>query len=191
MIQEAHVTSQQMWSVARVTAVIDIVFVAILIWRIKRTRFRQSLGPLVVVSAAFWTFTLWLPVWSYWTSCYGYIFPDWVRWITPIYGLVIGALLAPLFWWLGVRLPGHPVLTVAILGGLHSLPGHMHGIYGRDMLEKCPLLVDVSAASALVFGVFEFIFYWCVVLTLTALIVSMREHWRRRRREGTMPAHRT
>jgi len=52
----------------------------------------------------------------------------------------------------------------SLLGGLVSLVGHGIGI-SRGLL-RVPLLAEVSAASALVFGVFEFIFYWCAIVGL-------------------------
>ena len=53
----------------------------------------------------------------------------------------------------------------SLLGGLVSLVGHSIGI-SRGLL-RVPLLADASAVSALVFGVFEFIFYWCVIVGLS------------------------
>jgi hypothetical protein len=46
-----------------------------------------------------------------------------------------------------------------------SLVGHGIGI-SRGLL-RVPLLAEASAASALVFGVFEFIFYWCAIVVLS------------------------
>jgi hypothetical protein len=42
-----------------------------------------------------------------------------------------------------------------------------HGIGISRGLLRVPLLANVSAVSALVFGVFEFIFYWCVIVGLS------------------------
>jgi len=49
-----------------------------------------------------------------------------------------------------------------------SLPGHLNG-FRMGLLEKCPMLVGVTPVPALVFGMFEFAFYWSVILTLAAL----------------------
>jgi hypothetical protein len=43
-----------------------------------------------------------------------------------------------------------------------------HGIGIQRGLLKVPLLAEASAASALAFGVFEFIFYWCAIVGLAA-----------------------
>ena len=57
-----------------------------------------------------------------------------------------------------------------LLGGLESLPGHLNAIYRFELLERCALIKGISPASALVFGVFEFGFYWSVVLGVSALL---------------------
>jgi len=85
------------------------------------------------------------------------------------FGLAEG-LLGYLFWWISLRLPGNPLGWFFLMGGLHSLPGHLHAIYSRGLLQKCPILVGVSAASALVFGIFEFVFYWCIALIVSAFV---------------------
>jgi hypothetical protein len=58
------------------------------------------------------------------------------------------------------------LLWFVVLGGLVSLVGHGIGI--RRGLLRVPLLAEASPASALVFGVFEFAFYWCGIVALAA-----------------------
>ena len=55
-------------------------------------------------------------------------------------------------------------LVLALLGGLVSLVGHGIGI--RRVLLTVPPLAEASAVLALTFGVFEFVFYWCVIVDL-------------------------
>jgi hypothetical protein len=107
------------------------------------------------------------------------VFPAWSRWWLPVgYGLLFGALgLA--FWRLSLAASRWPAVWFSLLGGLVSLVGH--GIAIRRGLLRVPLLAQASAASALVFGVFEFIFYWCVIVGLavaarTLSRTSHREH---------------
>lgn len=163
------VDSELYWAAALVTALVDSFFVFLLMRRIDRTRFRRLKIPLVVVAALAWCGIYTSAVWSFWDTCYGFIFPDWVRGFVIFYGLLMGGV-AYIFWWLALKIPGNVIFVFAILAGLHSLPGHLNGIYARGLMEKCPILTEVSIASALVFGVFEFIFYWCVMLSLAALI---------------------
>ncbi len=178
MSADIKATSDLYWMSAIITALIDSVFVTLLAWRIRRLRFRQLPVMLIIVSAIFWSLLLTTAAWAFWDSCYGYIFPNWVRWLVPIYGFFLGGV-ALLFWWLALRLPGNSIVNFCILGGLHSLPGHLWGVYGRGLLQKCPILHDVSPASALVFGIFEFVFYWSVVITIAAMLRSGYERWNR------------
>jgi len=167
-------TSELYWVAALVAALIDVGFVSLLAWRIQTSRFRQLKWALTGAGVIFWG-TLWAYVlWDFWELAYRYVFPSWARWLIPAsYGLMYGACGFAL-WWVALRLPGNPVVSFCLLGGLISLPGHLWAIYGRRMLEKVPLLQGVSPASALVFGVFEFIFYWSVILVVA---VVLRRGW--------------
>jgi hypothetical protein len=101
----------------------------------------------------------------YWDSVYHAIFPAWARWLLPVvYGLLFGAL-ALAFWRASILAARWQVVWFSLLGGLVSLVGHGIGI-SRGLL-RVPLLAEVSAVSALVFGVFEFIFYWCAIVGLS------------------------
>ena len=135
------------------------------------------------VAALFWALLYSTALYAFWLPCYQSIFPSWVRWIVPVYGLTLG-VLAVLFWWLAQRLPTNPVIGFVILGGLQSFPGHLFGIYRLDLLIACPLLQQVSAGAALTFGFFEFIFYWCVILGLS---FALQKGWRYWLNRGTRP----
>jgi Na+-transporting NADH:ubiquinone oxidoreductase subunit NqrE len=45
------------------------------------------------------------------------------------------------------------------------------------------LLQEVSIASAVTFGFFEFIFYWSVILGLAALLALAWERWQASKKE--------
>jgi len=79
--------------------------------------------------------------------------------------LLFGAL-ALAFWRLSITASRWPAVWFSLLGGLVSLVGHGIGIM-RGLL-RVPLLAQASAASALAFGVFEFIFCWCAIVGLAA-----------------------
>jgi hypothetical protein len=165
---EAFTSSQMYWASAAVTAALDAILIGVLIRAIPPALFGQLLKPLMVTAALFWGGLYSAAAYGFWDICYQFIFPVWVRWAAPFYGLSLGGLAA-LFWWLSRRTRAHPVAVFTGLAGLHSQPGHLLGIYGREMLTKCPVLLGVSPASALVFGISEFIFYWGVVLGLSAV----------------------
>jgi hypothetical protein len=101
----------------------------------------------------------------FWDTVYQAIFPAWSRWMLPLgYGLVYGAL-AVLFWRASLQASRWQAVWFSLLVGLVSLVGHSIGI-SRGLL-RVPMLAEVSAVSALVFGVFEFIFYGCVITGLS------------------------
>jgi hypothetical protein len=118
-------------------------------------------GAAIIVYAALWgTFG---SVY-YWDAVYSAIFPAWFRWLLPvIYGLLFGAL-ALAFWRVSLFVAKWQAVWFVLLGGLISLVGHSIGI-SRGLL-RVPMLAEASAASALVFGVFEFILYWCAIIGL-------------------------
>jgi hypothetical protein len=166
----SDMTTLYWWS-AVVTALIDMVLFSILVWRIKTPRFQQLARPIAVVGIVFWI-AIWMLFlwWGYtWEKCYQYVFPSWAPWIVPlVYGVIFG-LAAGASWWLALRLPIHPMISYSVLGGLASLPGHLQAIYGGAMLERCVLIQGLDAAAALIFGVFEFGFYWLFILGAAAL----------------------
>jgi len=170
------------WAAAFFTALVDAAIVFLIARRLTRERLSRLKWPLAgaafVVFAAIWAS---LASGRYWEECYKYLFPAWSRWGLPLYvGLLFGAE-ALLFAWLARKIPGNAVVNFFVLGGLSSLPGHLWGIYGRGMFEKCAVLRQSTPLPALVFGAFEFIFYWMLILGLAALAQRALT----RRREST------
>jgi hypothetical protein len=182
-----HATSQLYWLSTLVAAVIDIGLVALLTWRSKPERFRKMQWPLVIVSMIFWT-ALWYVVMEdafVWETSFRYVFQPWQRWIwPPVFGLISGGI-AWLFWRLTLRLPGNPVLYFLLFGGLLSFVDHSVAI--RKGVMGTPLLKDVSIASALTFGFFEFIFYWSIILAISSLLDLARERIRSRIKQKSLP----
>ncbi len=176
METEFQVTSQLYWIGALVTALMDIGLVTLLVWRVKPERFRKLQWPLVIVSTIFWT-TLWYVVmWNAfaWETSFRHVFQPWQRWVwPPVYGVVSGGVTW-LLWRLSLRLPGNPALSFLLLGGLVSFVDHFFAI--RNGVMQTPLLQDVSIASALTFGFFEFIFYWSVILAISSLLYKGASH---------------
>jgi hypothetical protein len=172
MALDIHLTSTLMWRGTLIAAILDALLLSIVVRLAPPATFRKLKwsAPVVtaVVYAGLWAWVLWG---SFWDLVYGYLFHPSARWLgPPAYGLLFG-LAAAGFWRLALRLPGNPVVTFCVLGGLASLPGHLFAIYGRHMFELVPMLRGVSPLSALVFGIFEFIFYWSVI-TLIAVMVD-------------------
>jgi hypothetical protein len=161
----ARVTSELLWRATFIAVMIDAPVVILIQRRVCSELFSKLKWHLAaaafVVYAALWGA---LASVYFWDAVYGHLFPAWSRWLLPVgYGVLFGAV-AVAFWHVSVAVPGWPPVWFCLLGGLVSLVGHGIGIW-RGLL-KVPLLSEASAASALVFGVFEFVFYWCAIVGL-------------------------
>lgn len=168
-----------MWVSAGVTAALDVLLYFVLAKAVSRTRF-AALGPyLAITAAAGWCAIYTWAARTFWDTCYGLIFSAPVLRYVSLFGIAEGLLLGWLFWWIAGKAPLAPTLAVGLLAALQSLPGHMLGIFGRQMLDKCTMLVGVNPVSALVFGLFEFAFYWAVFIAVAALLSGVVSSTRR------------
>jgi hypothetical protein len=161
---DTKLTSEIIWRGALVFALIDLGFVPLLAWRIKPARFRQLKWPLVGTTAIFWS-SLWTWVFGWaWDPVYSYIFPGWMRpWIPPVQGVHF-AVVALVFWWSALRFP-KPVLSFCLFGGLWGMVTHVWAVY-LGIVDKPPLLHGASPVAAVVFAIFEFTLYWCIILSV-------------------------
>lgn len=174
---DIKVTTDILWKGALYFALIDIVFVSVLTKLIKPEDLRRMKWRLVVFMAFFF-FALFGSIASiiFWEPVYSYVFPGWARWIIPpVYGLLF-SLVGLLFWWIAFRLPTNPVMNFCILGGFWGIITHIWAIY-RGILEKPPMLHGDRPLAAIVIAAFEFIFYWCTCLGISALIGYIRKRF--------------
>ncbi len=169
-LDNLYVSSAQFWMSAGITAIVDVIFILVLAWRIKPAHFRDLKWLLVGTAALFWgLFSVWL-VQLFWDAYYQAFYPPWFRsggillYVPLVYGLFAWA-----FHWLALRLPGYPVVTFSLLCGAESLIEHVWGLYGFKILQV-PLLQQASPASVLAFSFPEYILYWCIVISVAALI---------------------
>jgi hypothetical protein len=168
MIEPGGLTSTLMWRSALVAALIDAPLLLLLARFIPGELFHKLKWYLVGAAGLVYAL-LWGVVGSviFWDTVYSAIFPAWFRWLLPlIYGLLFGALALG-FWRLSLLAARWQGLWFCLLGGLVSLAGHSIGI-SRGLM-RVPLLAETSPAAALVFGVFEFTFYFCIIVTLAVL----------------------
>jgi hypothetical protein len=160
-------TSELLWRATLIAALVDIPLLIIVARSVSSALFGELKWYLAGSAFAVYA-TLWGAFGSiyFWESVYKAIFPLWFRWYLPAaYGLLFSAL-AVVFWRISVIAPRWQAVWFTVLGGAVSIVGHSIGI-SRGLL-RVPLLAQVSALSALAFGVFEFIFYWCVIIGLGA-----------------------
>ncbi|HNB54809.1 MAG TPA: hypothetical protein PK530_22870 [Anaerolineales bacterium] len=175
---EFQATSEMYWWSAVITALVDLFVAWILISRISLTLFQKLRTEIVIVSVVFWG-GLWGSVMAsdfIWVTCYQYVFSDAARWYWPVTIAIVYGGIGWLCWWLAPKISD---LNFLLLGGLVSLPGHLWAMLGRKIMET-PLLAKVSIDSALVFGIFEFIFYWNVILLVALLLHKARQFLKNR-----------
>lgn len=165
MDNTARLTSELLWRETFIVVLIDAPFVILIGWRVSSELFRKLKWHLA--AAAFVVYaTLWGTFASvyFWDAVYKQVFPTWSRWFLPVgYGVLFGAF-AVVFWRASVAFARWQPVWFCLLGGLVSLVGHGIGI-SRGLLQV-PLLSEASVTSVLVFGVFEFVFYWCAIVGL-------------------------
>jgi hypothetical protein len=167
---DVKVTTRILWQGTLIFALIDIVFISILKWRIKPEAFGHTKWTLVITTGVFWSLLfLVLMSWIFWDPVYHHVFPGWARWLVPpAYGLLFAAV-GLLFWWLASRLPGNPVINYCLLGGLWGMITHIWAVC-RGLLDKVPMLQGASPVAAIIMPIFEFIFYWCISLAIASVL---------------------
>ena len=174
---DLKVTSEILWRGALFFAVIDLVFVSIIIKIVKPSDLFKMKWTLVIVLALFFTFLFgFITSFLFWDSVYSYVFPYWARWIIPpLYGLLF-SMAGLFFWWIASRCPASQVTIFCLLGGLWGVITHILAIH-RGILDKPPMLTGASPMAALTIAAFEFIFYWCICLTISRLILYLRSKY--------------
>ena len=169
---DIKVTTKILWQGAFIFAVLDVFFVAALTRIIKPATLREMKWMLAAVMALFFCglFGV-LASWIFWDSVYCYVFPGWARWLMPpLYGVLFAAV-GILFRWIALRLPGNAIANFCLLGGLWGIITHLWAIY-RGILDKPPMLQGANPVAAVVIAAFEFIFYWCICLSLASFVQS-------------------
>jgi hypothetical protein len=171
---DIKVTTEILLKGAFIFALIDIIFVGILTKFIKHGDLFKMKWKLVIIMAIFFCLLFGSIVSIlFWDSVYSYVFPAWARWIIPLlYGFLFsGAGL--FFWWIATCSSRSQVIIFCLYGGLWGVITHILAIQ-RGILDKPPMLIGASPIAALIIAAFEFIFYWCICLTITRLILYLR-----------------
>ena len=168
-----------------ITTIIDLIFVLLLMWRIKPLHFRELKWILVATAVILWSIFAILLVSVFWDTYYQYFYPSWFRLGgTLLFVPLLFGILALAFYWLALRISGNPIVIFCLLGGAQSLISHLWGIYVFKILE-IPMLQGASPASILAFAFPEYVFYWCVVISIAALIQNSWRWWMKQRQART------
>ena len=168
-MDSGQLTSELMWRITLITALIDTPLLISTARWVSPDLFRKLkwylVGAAVLIYAAIWgTFGSVF----FWDAVYKAIFPVCSRWLLPLgFGLLYG-VLALAFWRVSILAARWQVVWFILLGGMMSLVGHSIGI-SRGLFQV-PMLAETSIASALAFGVFEFVFYWCMIVGISVVV---------------------
>jgi hypothetical protein len=146
--------------------ILALVTIALLLWRVKISRFcSASWTSFGVASAIFWGILAALLVSFTWKNYYSLFAPRWHRLAAPLGAVVFYSTFALLFRWVSLRLPGNPILYFCLLGGLESVPEHAVAIYRFHILD-IPILRGSTPASIFIFAFFEYMLFWGIALML-------------------------
>lgn len=168
MPTDVKITTELLLQGTLLFALIDGIYVPLLAWRLRRDFFLRLKWPLAAAAALVW-YGIWAwAIGNFWETVYAYVFPAWARTWTPFIALVGAALAGLGLWVLAARLKGNPVLSFCLLGGSLGTLTHIWAVY-RGVVSKPPMLQGASPLAAVVFAFFEYMLYWCIILTLAAV----------------------
>ncbi|MFH2104050.1 MAG: hypothetical protein ABIJ39_11930 [Chloroflexota bacterium] len=172
-----QITTETLMIGALFFAIVDMLFVPLLARQIKSEFFLRMEWPTVIVAGFAW-FGIWYwAIAAAWEPVYRYVFPAWAKgWLPLLFGLLM-AFIALGMWVLASRARLHPVFSFCLLGGTLGVVTHTWAIF-RGIVNKPPMLQGASPVAALVIAFFEFAFYWCTILAVSALIVWIMERIR-------------
>lgn len=169
MPSDIRITTELLYQGALVFALMDAVYVPLLVWRVKEASFRRLKGWLIVAAAWVW-FGIWSwAIGNFWETVYSYVFPAWARIWIPAIAFAAAGLIAYALWTLVLRIRRHVVLTFCLMSGALGSLTHIWAVM-RGIVTQPPMLQGASALAAVVLAFFEYMFYWCVILTIAKLM---------------------
>jgi hypothetical protein len=154
-------------------ALLDAIYIPLLIWRVRRETFRGLKWPLVFAAALVW-FGIWSwAIGNFWETAYAYVFPAWGKAWIPIIAFFAAGALALGLWALAMRSRWNPVLVYCLLGMALGSLTHIYAVV-RGIVTKPPMLQGASPLAAVFIAFFEYGFYWCAILTLAVIMETVR-----------------
>ena len=178
MPDDFKITTELLYRGAFIFALMDAVYIPLLAWRVHEETFRRIKWMLVIAAAVVW-FGIWSwAIGNFWETVYSYVFPAWARTWAPWIAFVAAGMVALGLWTLSLRSKANPIIIYCLLGGVLGSLTHIWAVY-RGIVTSPPMLQGASPLGAVILAFFEYILYWCVILTL-ALIVD----WMQTRLKG-------
>ncbi|NTU56634.1 MAG: hypothetical protein HGA79_10335 [Anaerolineales bacterium] len=177
MPPDIKITTGLLYQGALVFALMDAVYIPLLAWWVKEETFRRLKWPLVIAAALVW-FGIWSwAIGNFWGTVYSYVFPAWAQTWAPWIAFVFAGPVALGLWALSLRSKANPIIIYCLFGGVLGSLTHIWAVY-RGIVTSPPMLQGASPLGAVVIAFFEYIFYWCIILTIARIM-----DWTRRKLE--------
>ena len=187
MPTDIKITTALLYQGALAFALLDLVFVSLLFWRIKEETFLQLKWSLVIAAALVW-YGIWSwAIGNFWEPVYSYVFPAWAQTWAPWIAFVVAGTVVLGLWELSIRANGKMILIYCLTGGALGSLTHIWAVT-RGIVTGPPMLQGASPMAAVVIAFFEYIFYWCVILLLASILGWASRRWKDKSkvyREGT------
>jgi hypothetical protein len=135
-------------------------------------RFGNAALPVALGSAVFWWMMSMVFMGRFWEIYYRYIYPDWMRSISPLNTLLYTAIGLGL-WKIAASFEKHSLLIFIVLGGLEGVAEHIFAIYGLRVLDKVPWLEGLKPFPVLLFSFVEYTAYWAAAGWLVYIISQL------------------
>jgi hypothetical protein len=170
---DLKITTELLYKGALVFALMDAIYIPLLIWRVSEETFRRLKWSLVIAAALVW-YGIWAwAIANFWEPVYSYVFPAWAQAWLPWIAFIVAGVVAFGLWVLTVQFKRNFVLTFCLLGGVIGSLTHIWAVY-RGIVTKPPMLQGASPLAAVVIAFFEYIFYWCTILVLAKIVEWMQ-----------------
>ena len=167
------ITTELLYQGALVFALMDAIYIPLLVWRVREETFRHLKWTLVIAAAVVW-FCIWSwAIDNFWETVYSYVFPAGVQTWAPWIALIASGIVALILWMLATQTRTKTVLVYCLLSGILGSITHAWAVT-RGIVTKPPMLQGASPLGAVTIAFFEYIFYWCVILTLAVLADWLR-----------------
>ena len=165
MSTDIKITTELLYQGALVFALMDAVYISLLVWRMNGESFRRLKWKLIVAAAVIW-FGIWSwAIGNFWETVYTYVFPAWAQTWVPWIAFIAAGLFAWILWTLAIQTKAKAIPVYCLLSGILGSLTHLWAVT-RGIVTKPPMLQGASPLSAMTIAFFEYIFYWCVILTL-------------------------
>ena len=177
MSTDFKITTEILYKGALIFALIDAVYVPVLVRRVSEETFHRLKWYLVIAAALVW-FGIWSwAIGNYWETVYSYVFPAWAqRWV-PWIAFFVAGIVALILQALALLLKGNAVLAYCLFGGLLGSLTHIRAVQ-LGIVTQPPMLQGASPLAAIVIAFFEFMFYWCTILVIATFLDGLEMRWR-------------